>query len=171
MDIRIRPAELRDLDSLLGLLETLFAIESDFTFNAAAQEAGLRLLLESPKDLLLVADHDGEAIGMVSVQTLVSTAEGGKVGWVEDLVVAEPDRSGGIGARLLEWVESWSVQQGLTRLQLLADRHNSAALDFYRRRGWTGTDLQALRKFPTPGPTSSVPETQGSTVTPRQKAT
>jgi GNAT superfamily N-acetyltransferase len=171
MDILIRPAELRDLDSLLGLLETLFAIESDFTFNAAAQEAGLRLLLESPKDLLLVADHDGEAIGMVSVQTLVSTAEGGKVGWVEDLVVAEPDRSGGIGARLLERVESWSVQQGLTRLQLLADRHNSAALEFYRRRGWMGTDLQALRKFPTPGPTGSVPEAQGSTVTPRQKAT
>lgn len=149
MDIHIRPAELRDLGCLVALLETLFALESDFSFNASAQEAGLRLLLESQKDLLLVADHDGEAIAMVSVQTLISTAEGGKVGWVEDLVVAEPHRGGGIGARLLERVESWSVRQGLTRLQLLADRHNVAALDFYRRRGWTGTDLLALRKFPT----------------------
>ena len=171
MDIHIRPAELRDLGCLVALLETLFALESDFSFNASAQEAGLRLLIKSPKDVLLVADHDGEAIAMVSVQTLISTAEGGKVGWVEDLVVAEPHRGGGIGARLLEWVESWSVQQGLTRLQLLVDRHNVAALDFYRRRGWTGTDLLALRKFPTPGPTGQAPEPQGSTVTPRQNAT
>lgn len=82
MDIHIRPAELHDLGCLVALLETLFAIESDFTYSAAAQEAGLRLLLERQKDLLLVADHDGEATAMVSVQVLVSTAEGGKVGWV-----------------------------------------------------------------------------------------
>ncbi len=40
---------------------------------------------------------------------------------------------------------SWSVKRGLTRLQLLADRNNRPALDFYRRIGWRSTQLICLR--------------------------
>jgi ribosomal protein S18 acetylase RimI-like enzyme len=33
----------------------------------------------------------------------------------------------------------------LSRLQLLADRNNDRALDFYRKQGWTTTALVGLR--------------------------
>jgi hypothetical protein len=36
--------------------------------------------------------------------------------------------------------------QGMTRLQLLADKSNSPALAFYTRQGWQSTQLFALRK-------------------------
>lgn len=148
MKVSIRPAEPRDVDGMARLLEALFAIEADFAFDAAKQKAGLKRLLESGQACVLVAEQDGRVIGMVSVQTVISTAEGGPVGWVEDLVVAEECRGSGIGRQLLAHLEAWAIRNGLSRLQLLADRNNRPALDFYERQGWAGTSLVALRKFP-----------------------
>lgn len=148
MTVFIRPAERRDVDGMVRLLAGLFAIEADFVFDAAKQKAGLELLLKSSQACVLIAEKGNRPVGMVSVQTVVSTAEGGPVGWVEDLVVAEEYRGGGIGRLLLENLEAWAIEHGLSRLQLLADRDNREALGFYDRQGWAGTSLVALRKFP-----------------------
>lgn len=148
MVFHVRKAELRDVDRLVRLLEALFKIETDFSFDEARQRAGLKLLLDSGKDCVLVAEHEGEVIGMCSVQTVISTAEGGRSGWVEDLVIAEEFRGRGIGRLLLKQLDAWALDNGLTRLQLLADRNNTRALDFYRKLGWASTSLIALRRFP-----------------------
>jgi ribosomal protein S18 acetylase RimI-like enzyme len=150
MSFHVRKAEPRDMGRLVRLLETLFTIETDFNFDESRQRAGLKLLLDSDEDCLLVAEHGGEVIGMCSVQTVISTAEGGRSGWVEDLVIAEAFRGRGVGRKLLERVEAWAIANGVTRLQLLADRNNDAALNFYQRLGWTSTSLVPLRKFPRP---------------------
>jgi ribosomal protein S18 acetylase RimI-like enzyme len=148
MKVSVRPAEPRDIDAMVSLLETLFTIEADFAFDAAKHRAGLKVLLESGQACVLVAEREGRVAGMVSVQTVISTAEGGPVGWVEDLVVAEDCRGLGLGRRLLEQLETWAIRNGLSRLQLLADRNNGPALGFYERLGWAETSLIALRKFP-----------------------
>lgn len=143
----IRKAGAGDLDALSGLLQVLFALERDFSFEAVKARRGLRLLLEREEALLLAAEADGEVVGMCSVQTLISTAEGGPVGMVEDLVVAEGWRGHGIGRMLLTEAEDWAASRGLTRLQLLAERENHAALDFYDRLGWSATHLAVRRKL------------------------
>lgn len=148
MEMTLRPAEHRDLDALVRLLEALFEIEADFAFDPARQRTGLRRLMDEGRGKVLVAEQGGEIAGMVTVQTVISTAEGGPVGWVEDLVVAEGFRGRGIGQKLLQGIEDWAASNGLTRLQLLADRNNAPALGFYERQGWTGTALIALRKYP-----------------------
>lgn len=145
--IAVRPAKAGDLDALTGLLQVLFSLEHDFTFDAAKARRGLRLVWEKEDALLLAAEADGQVIGMCSVQTLISTAEGGPVGLVEDLVIAETWRGRGIGRLLLNEAESWAAARGLTRLQLLADSANRPALDFYERLGWGGTQLVARRKM------------------------
>jgi ribosomal protein S18 acetylase RimI-like enzyme len=154
MPIAIRPAEPRDVDGMIALLKSLFGIEADFAFDEARQRAGLGLLLQSGNARVLVAETAGRVVGMCSVQTVVSTAEGGLSGWVEDVVVAEDCQGQGVGRRLLERLEAWATENGVTRLQLLADRNNATALGFYERMGWDGTALVALRKHParsTPG--------------------
>ena len=153
MEITVRPAGERHLESLVALLETLFAIEADFTFDGGKQRTGIARLLDDGKSCVLVAEHEGEVVGMVTVQTVISTAEGGAVGWVEDLVVKEEFRGCGIGRRLLEYLERWAADAGLARLQLLADRNNAPALGFYERLGWAGTGLIALRRYPRPDET------------------
>lgn len=148
MKVSVRPAGPGDVDGMVGLLEALFAIEADFAFDAAKQGAGLKLLLESGRACVLIAERQGRTVGMVTLQTVISTAEGGRVGWVEDLVVAKDCRGFGIGRQLLEHLETWAMRNGLSRLQLLADRNNEPALGFYERLGWAETALIALRKFP-----------------------
>ena len=83
---------------------------------------------------------------MCSAQLLVSTAEGGRAALLEDLVVDEKYHSQGIGSTLLSAVEFWALSKGAKRLELLADRNNAKALEFYKQRGWRRTQLICLHK-------------------------
>lgn len=148
---RIRSATAEDIEAMLALLQALFAIEADFAFDPDRQRRGLELLLSRGEAArLLVVEHDGSIVGMCTLQCLISTAEGGEVGLIEDMVIAEAWRGRGIGRRLLEAMEAWASTRGLSRLQLLTDRHNLPALSFYEAQGWSGTQLLALRKHPHP---------------------
>jgi ribosomal protein S18 acetylase RimI-like enzyme len=145
--VLIRDAMAKDIPAMVELLSQLFSIEQDFVPDAHKQGRGLELLLEQSGAHVLVAEVQGRVVGMVSVQTLISTAEGSRVGLVEDLVVAEGHRGSGVGTRLLQAMESRAAACGLKRLQLLADNSNTAALDFYRRNQWQQTSLLALRQM------------------------
>lgn len=149
MQIAIRAASSADIPAMVGLLEQLYALEQDFDFDAERQRRGLQMLLkDTDRARIWVAVHEDGVVGMVSCQTVVSTAEGGLSGWVEDLVVDAACRGRGIGRMLLAAVERWAGEQGLPRLQLLADLDNTPALEFYRRMGWTRTRLGTLRRRP-----------------------
>ena len=81
--ITIRTAKPSDIPQLVELLNALFTIEADFNFDQDKQACGLGLLLNSDKNCILVAELLGErrVLGMCTVQTLISTAEGGLVGF------------------------------------------------------------------------------------------
>ncbi len=134
-----------DIPQLVTLLEELFSLENDFQVDQEKQVTGLALLIASQKDAVFVADVTNTVIGMCSVQTLISTAEGGAVGIVEDLIVSHSYRKQGVASSLLAEVFNWSEHQGLKRLQLLADQNNSFALNFYKKQGWRFTQLICLR--------------------------
>ncbi|MCW5204137.1 GNAT family N-acetyltransferase [Desulfobulbus sp. US4] len=144
--ILIRGAREEDLTGLVFLLEVLFSIEKDFTFNADKQQRGLRLLVQRPDAAVLVAERQGRIIGMCTAQLLISTAEGGLSTLVEDVVILPAWQAHGTGKRLMEAVAEWSAFQGATRIQLLADRNNTRALGFYNRIGYRPTELICLRK-------------------------
>lgn len=146
--IIVRPAKPMDVEQLVELLKALFAIEADFVFDPDKQARGLQQLLDSDKDCILVAESpdDQKVVGLCTVQTLISTAEGGPVGLLEDLIVAADFRNQGIAKKLLAEVICWAESQGLKRLQLLADKNNGLALAFYQKQGWDSTQLVCLRK-------------------------
>ena len=149
MDITFRPARPEDIPLLCDLLSELFSLESDFSPDREKQERGLSLLVNDQPgaSLILVAVAVETVIGVATIQTLVSTAEGGRVGLVEDVIVDERFRCRNVGTLLLEEIVAWSRKMGLTRLQLLADRDNHQALSFYDSRGWAATRLICLRKL------------------------
>lgn len=143
----IRGAREGDLEALVRLLGVLFRIESDFRPDPRRQRRGLRLMLADPdRRAVLVAERDGAVVGMVTVQLVVSTAEGGASGWLEDMVVDPSARRAGVGRRLLGAAGRWASRRGARRLQLLADVGNGPALAFYARMGWRGTRLACLRR-------------------------
>jgi GNAT superfamily N-acetyltransferase len=147
MDIIIRPAQPGDIPRMCDLLVELFTLESDFSPDREKQERGLCALIVDPpgRTLVLVAAVEGAVVGMATVQTLVSTAEGGRVGLIEDVIVDRKFRDRGVGTLLLDAIIIWCREAGLKRLQLLADQDNQPALDFYHSRGFSQTRLICLR--------------------------
>jgi len=146
-DLKIRRAQPDDIDSLSSLLKLLFAIEADFIFDENRQQHGLNLLLQSGTGCIIVADFNGEVVGMCTGQLVISSAEGGPALLVEDVVVAEGWRRHGIAGMLLDNLAEWALKQGAIRMQLLADRTNKTGMEFYFKKGWQQTQLICLRKY------------------------
>ena len=146
--LTIRHARHDDLEAMVSLLQALFAIEEDFVPDPDRQRRGLIRFLDGcgKHRCIMVAESVNQVIAMATLQILISTAEGGPVGLVEDVVVQEDCRGKGIGRRLMAALAAWSAERGLLRLQLLADRTNFSALDFYNKSGWLPTRLMCLRK-------------------------
>ena len=143
----IRKAESSDINQMTGLLKELFSLEEDFTFNEAAQRQGLFMMLDdNEKRCIMIAESEKQIIGMCSAQLLVSTAEGGMAAIIEDMVVAKSYQRQGIGKRLLLSMEKWAYKKKAKRIQLLADKNNINALEFYKKQKWAGTQLICLRK-------------------------
>jgi GNAT superfamily N-acetyltransferase len=135
-----------DIPALADLLALLFTQEADFAPDRAKQERALRLIIENPATgAIFVARDGGVAVGMVSLLFTVSTAEGGRAAWLEDMVLAPGRRGGGLGARLLRHAIEWARTEGITRISLLTDKTNEGAIRFYGRQGFTESAMTALR--------------------------
>lgn len=144
----VRRAVPEDIPVLLDLLKQLFALEQDFSFDPDKQTKGLTQLIPCENSCVFAAEQDGKVVGMCSVQTVISTAQGTRSGWIEDVVVSEKCRRNGVGSSLMAAVDSWAKENGITRLQLLMDSSNDSAYEFYRRHGWQEIHMKPLRKFP-----------------------
>ncbi|MBU0687958.1 MAG: GNAT family N-acetyltransferase [Gammaproteobacteria bacterium] len=147
MSISIDFAKPEDLPQLADLLSELFSLESDFTPDRDKQLRGLRLILDEPAlGRLFVLRIAGQVAGMANALITVSTAEGGKVLLLEDVIVSQAHRGGGHGRKLVEHVLDWAREQGMTRATLLADRDNHPAQAFYRTLGFELSNMNVLRK-------------------------
>ncbi len=145
-EVTIRNATTADLGGMTSLLGELFMIESDFTPDVRRQRQGLASLMATKGATLLVAVEKKQIVGMCTLQPLISTAEGGTVGMVEDLVVSEKCRGRGIGGMLLDRIEEVAKSQQMSRLQLLTDLDNDQALEFYNKHQWERLNLIAMRR-------------------------
>jgi ribosomal protein S18 acetylase RimI-like enzyme len=144
--ICVREAIEADVPQLCELLSLLFAQEADFKPNAERQTSGLRLIIQQPEVGRIYCATDGESIvGMVSILFTVSTAEGGRAAWLEDMIVHPSRRGQGIGDRLLHEAVSGARAAGCSRITLLTDATNDSAIRFYGRAGFVRSQMIPLR--------------------------
>lgn len=142
----IEEASLNDIPQLCRLLALLFAQEQEFRPDEAKQRAALNRLVGNPQRGRVFVLRDGECVlGMVTVQTLVSTACGGDVLLLEDLVVLPMFRRRGYGAALLEHAVDFARRHGYRRVTLLTDQTNEGARRFYERHGFTASEMRPYR--------------------------
>lgn len=137
----IRRAEISDITEMVELLCELFAIEDDFTIDREKHRRGLTLLLDNPDSIVLVALQEDRVIGMASVQPLISTAIGERVGLIEDVVIMSCFRGRGIGKNLMERLIEETQKAGMKRLALGADERNHKAIAFYQTLGFTTSHM------------------------------
>ena len=149
VDIIYGEANEADIPALVGLLAILFGIEKDLTADFSKQKIGLELLLKNPQTatIQVAKNAAGKAIGMVSAQLVISTAQGAKSAWVEDMVIDGAYRGQGVGKQLLQNSLGWAKNRGATRAQLLVDIENIDAVGYYQHLNWENTQLLARRVF------------------------
>jgi ribosomal protein S18 acetylase RimI-like enzyme len=146
MTISFEAARPQDLDQLIELLHILFTQEHELVPDATKQRRGLSRILGDPSvGRIYVAREDARVLGMVSILRSVSTAEGGPVGLLEDLVVRPECRGQGVGARLLAYAIAQAEADGLLRLMLLTDGDNLGAQRLYEKAGFARSGMLPMR--------------------------
>jgi len=145
--MQILPATMQDIPCLCNLLNQLFSQEAEFTPDHSAQCRGLQMIIEDPGiGAILVANENGHVIGMVNLLFTVSTALGGRVALLEDMVVDKDHRDLGIGSRLLHAAVAYAEKNTVRRITLLTDADNIDAQRFYFRHNFSFSAMMPLRR-------------------------
>ena len=154
----IEPATLDDLPQLADLLFDLFSQEADFIPNKEKQMRGLRLILEQPnRGRIFVLRSRERIIGMINLLITISTAEGGFVLILEDLVVHRDHRGQGYGSRLLEHALGYARAKDFLRITLLTDKLEASARSFYEQHGFRQSGMVPMRYYFTPHESKEAP--------------
>lgn len=139
-------ATLDDIPQLSDLLTLLFTQEADFQPDIEKQYSGLRQIIENPDvGIILVLRDDSTAVGMVNVLFTISTACGGRVAIVEDMVIRPEHRGQKAGSLLLQAAIDLARTNGCLRITLLTDRTNAPAIRFYQRHGFVLSEMIPMR--------------------------
>ncbi|MDQ6859555.1 MAG: GNAT family N-acetyltransferase [Verrucomicrobiota bacterium] len=145
-EVVIEPATFEDLDELSVLLGDLFKEESDFCPDKGKQLRGLRLIFEQPnRGRVFVLRQDRTIVGMINLLFTISTAEGGFVITLEDLVVHDRYRGKGYGSMLLQHAIEFAKQKNFLRITLLTDRPELASQALFRRYGFKDSSMMPMR--------------------------
>ena len=145
-DVVIEPATAEDLDDLSNLLGELFSQEEDFRPDKEKQLRGLRLIFEQPnRGRVFVLRRDGVIVAMINLLFTISTAEGGFVLLLEDLVVHDSYRDQGYGSMLLEYAINFAKQKKFLRITLLTDRPEIRSQNFFKRHGFGESHMLPMR--------------------------
>src|SRR6476469_2381426 len=145
-EVVIEPAVFEDLDELSNLLGELFSEEKDFRPDKQKQLQGLRLIFEEPnRGRVFVLRRDRTIVGMINLLFTISTAEGGFVLLLEDLVVHDAFRGHGYGSKLLEHAINFAKQKKFLRITLLTDRPELRSQNFFKRHGFYESPMLPMR--------------------------
>jgi PhnO protein len=93
--------------------------------------------LERADTVALVAEREGRIVGFLDAEYRVRLNHRTPQAWIPDLIVAEEDRSAGIGKALLARAEAVARERGCWSITLESAHWRGDAHRFYLREGWT----------------------------------
>lgn len=116
----IREAGRRDGDGVWPLARE-FA--TSFRPRREAFDAAWTQLIDASRTLLLVAESPGgDIVGYLMGNSHPTFFANGPVAWIEEVMVEEGSRGGGVGRRLVEHAERWARLGGAAYLALASRR-------------------------------------------------
>jgi GNAT superfamily N-acetyltransferase len=125
--IAIRDARASDAEAVASLSREL-------GYEVTEEEARRRL----PSAVVLVAEEDGVVVGWCQVAPVPSVVHDPFVE-IRGLVVTQSRRSSGIGRALLDRVEEWTREQGMTHIRVHSNVVRDRARKFYEKNGYAVT--------------------------------
>jgi GNAT superfamily N-acetyltransferase len=144
--IVIRPAEASDTARLVTLL-VAGSRRGEDAADLAAYQAALKEINATPATEVLVAELDGDVVGMCQVIIFRHLQErGGRCAEIESMHVDARYRSAGIGGVLLEAAVQRAAAAGCYRVQLTSHNSRREAHRFYERHGFEASH-QGFKRY------------------------
>lgn len=144
---KVEMATLDDLPALTELVMDLFSMSAgDFKPDRALQERGLRLILEQPnRGRIVVIRNEDKIFGMVNMLFTISTARGGFVILMEDVVIHPHHRGQGYGTMLVNHVIEFAKMKKFLRITLLTDKISAESQQFFQKQGFSYSNMIPMR--------------------------
>lgn len=141
-DISIRPFTDTDLAPAASLV-------SELGYATTVAEMRLRMdrIARHPDHATFIAVADGRVVGMVGAFVTPSYEHDEPTGRLTAMVVGEPARGLGIGARLVAAAEAWVRARGCRVMMLNSHTRRAGAHAFYRRLGYSETGKRFVKKL------------------------
>jgi GNAT superfamily N-acetyltransferase len=137
----VREAGDGDVAAVAGAVESLLLELGGRRPERHEVETEVRALLGDPAGgSVLIAEADGEIVGVLSASWQRAIHVPGIYATIQDLWVDEAWRSRGVGAELVEAIASQARARGVSRLEVGLPRETFAAIasteSFYERNGF-----------------------------------
>lgn len=134
-EFTVRSGTRTDAKAFLNLLLSLARFERLEPPTPAAQKRLLRDVFTSKRVKLLLAIHEGEAVGYALYFYTYSSFLAKPTLYLEDLFVLNRFRRSGVGTSMLMWCASEARRRGCGRMEWSVLTWNAKALRFYERLG------------------------------------
>jgi GNAT superfamily N-acetyltransferase len=132
-EIRVREARGGDVAAAAAGIGALLEELGGEGPSAPELEAATRKLVEEPAlGALMVAEADGEVIGVLAASWQHAVHVPGRYGVVQDLWVRSDWRSRAVGAQLVEALAALARAQGIARLEVGLPQDSFAAIEATR---------------------------------------
>ena len=146
MSLTIRPAEARDIDTLVCFNAALAQETEGITLEPERLRKGVRALLDDAgKGFYLVAEEGGEVVGQIMVTFEWSDWRNGVFYWIQSVYVRPDRRRQGMFRALYGRVEALAQERPeVCGLRLYVMRDNVRAQQTYRTLGMSATPFEML---------------------------
>jgi len=136
MNLVLRFATPEDVPTILRFIRELAEFEREAD-KVVATEALLHEAMfgERPVAEAVMAERDGEPLGMALFFHNFSTWTGWRGLYLEDLYVTPAARGSGVGKALLSHLAAIAVDRGCSRFEWAVLNWNQKAIDFYKAMG------------------------------------
>jgi GNAT superfamily N-acetyltransferase len=149
----VREAGAEDVRAVAAAVESLLVELGGRKPSTAEMEAEVQALLDDPRGgSVLVAEADGEIVGVLTASWQRAIHVPGTYATIQDLWVDAAWRSHGVGAELVEAIASQARSRGVGRLEVGLPRETFAAIastqSFYERNGFEHLGPRMRRLLP-----------------------
>jgi len=103
---------------------------------------GFYTMLSSASHLLLVAEEEGQIIGLLHLRMEFQLHHCGTVAEIMELIVSREVRSKGIGAALLKAAREQAIQHHCIQFEVTSNQKRKQAHRFYQREGLEQTHIK-----------------------------
>lgn len=136
LDIKIRKAELADLELILSFIAQKSEFDGSKTLLAATADRLQQALFSQPTLVRVVlAEVAGTAVGFAMFYATYSSLLTQPCLWLDDLFVQAPLRGMGVGTALLKHLAQIAESTNCGRIEWTVNAKNAAGVAFYEKQG------------------------------------